>query len=419
MSEHTIAENLVRLTTARTNIANAITAKGGTVNSGDGFEEFPADIATIPSDGQRIERNDVNFYDYDGTITNSYTASEFAGLDAMPDNPSHEGLTSQGWNWALADAKAYVAKYGKLDVGQLYKTDDGALRLYIRLEDGRLSPVLGICLNGTATVDWGDNSSAETMTGSSTDVLVYLAHTYATPGDYVISLIPSVESEIVLGQRDGNSTILCKAPDDSFSDRRMYLNSIYKVELPDSLTSISTYAFQNCHKLAAVSIPSNVTSISSYAFRYCYVLPFITIPDGVASIDGYCFLNCYGLSAIAIPNSVTSIATYAFQNCTGFLSIIIPDGVTSIAAYALRYCYGLLSITIPDSVTSIGRYVFQSCKGIGFIKFTSPIPPTVVNVDTWDDIATDCILYVPDGYLEDYLDATNLPDPDVFQYVEY
>jgi hypothetical protein len=47
----TIAENLTKLQTARTNIANAITAKGGTVASGDGFEDFPSDIATIPSGG--------------------------------------------------------------------------------------------------------------------------------------------------------------------------------------------------------------------------------------------------------------------------------------------------------------------------------------------------------------------------------
>ena len=48
MPEHTIAENLTRLQNAKTAIANAITAKGGTVGSGDGFEEFAADIGSIP-----------------------------------------------------------------------------------------------------------------------------------------------------------------------------------------------------------------------------------------------------------------------------------------------------------------------------------------------------------------------------------
>lgn len=51
----TIAENLQRLVDAKSDIADAITAKGGTVNSGDGFEEFPADIATIPSGGNPLK----------------------------------------------------------------------------------------------------------------------------------------------------------------------------------------------------------------------------------------------------------------------------------------------------------------------------------------------------------------------------
>ena len=48
---NTIADNLQRLTQAKSDIADAITAKGGTVNEGDGFEEFSADIASIPSGG--------------------------------------------------------------------------------------------------------------------------------------------------------------------------------------------------------------------------------------------------------------------------------------------------------------------------------------------------------------------------------
>ena len=44
-----IATNLQRLVTAKSDIAEAIIEMGGTVNSGDGFEEFPADILTIPT----------------------------------------------------------------------------------------------------------------------------------------------------------------------------------------------------------------------------------------------------------------------------------------------------------------------------------------------------------------------------------
>lgn len=52
---NTIADNLSRLVTAKTNIANAIIEMGGTVNDGDGFESFPAEILGIPSGSQIVE----------------------------------------------------------------------------------------------------------------------------------------------------------------------------------------------------------------------------------------------------------------------------------------------------------------------------------------------------------------------------
>ena len=396
MPEHTIAENLTRLTAARTDIADAIIAKGGTITAGDGFEEFPADIATIPTGSQSVARNDVNFLDYDGTVVYSYTASEFAALTAMPSNPSHAGLTAQGWNWSFSNAKAYVAKYGKLNIGQMYKTSDGALRIYIRLEEGRLSPVLGLCPDGTSTVDWGDGSATETMTGSSTSTLVYLGHTYTNAGDYVISVTPSAGSKIGFGQRDNSSTLLCKSQTDSATERRVYLDTIYKVEIPDGVTSIGVFVFCYCTSLSSVTIPDSVTSIGSYAFQNCFSLSSITIPDGAASIDGYVFSSCTSLSSVTIPDSVTSIGTYAFYSCAA-----------------------LVSTTIPDSVISIGASTFNNSYGLGFIKFVSTTPPEVTNSNAWTGVPTDCVIYVPDGYLEDYEDATNFPDPDVYQYVEY
>lgn len=46
---NTIAQNLTRLSNARDSIASAITAKGGTVASGAGFEDFSTAIANLPT----------------------------------------------------------------------------------------------------------------------------------------------------------------------------------------------------------------------------------------------------------------------------------------------------------------------------------------------------------------------------------
>lgn len=78
MPDHTIAENLARLQAARTAIANAITAKGGTVMAGDGLEDFAADIATISSsDIEQLEPYDFPDIfetpaDYEATVCLKY-----------------------------------------------------------------------------------------------------------------------------------------------------------------------------------------------------------------------------------------------------------------------------------------------------------------------------------------------------------
>ena len=270
---HTIAENLTRLINAKTAIGNAIAAKGGTVNSGDGLEEFATDIGTIPSGGGSADISDVNFYDYDGTVVYSYTASEFAALTAMPDNPSHEGLTAQGWNWTLANAKTYVASYGKLNIGQMYNTSDGKTRIYITLGDGRLEPYLGLGINGSVDVDWGDGSAHDTMTGSRTSTAVFKSHKYAEAGDYVIAL--AVTGSISFLYDSSKGALLLTANKLSNSLNSPYRNAIHSINIGSSVTSIGGAVFQSCYSLTSVTIPSSVTSIGDNAFNNCYGLGYI------------------------------------------------------------------------------------------------------------------------------------------------
>ena len=169
--------------------------------------------------------DDVRFIDYDGTVLYSYSASEFANLTAMPANPTHTGLTSQGWNWSLADAKAQVTATGTCDIGQMYVTDDGKTRIYISLVDSaRLSPYLGICLNGTVVVDWGDNTATDTLTGASLTTVITAQHTYASTGDYVITLTISIGTFAIYGASGPGSYLLTRNGT-SLSSQRCYQNA--------------------------------------------------------------------------------------------------------------------------------------------------------------------------------------------------
>ena len=318
----------------------------------------------------------VRFLDYDGTVVETYTAKEFATLTELPANPTHEGLTSQGWNWSLADAKTYVADNGVLDIGQMYVTSDGKTRLYISLPEGRTSPILQLYLNANSEldIDWGDSSTHSTFT-STTANYKSERHEYSSSGDYVIA-ITVVSGGFVLQSSSASdvSLILSNGNDSSSSPDLAYNNAIKKIEIGNGVTSIGDKAFQSCYLLSSITIPNSVTNIGQSAFRSCYALSSITIPNSVTNIGQSAFNGCYSLSSITIPNSVTSIESGAFNGCYALSSITIPDSVRSIADYAFKGCYSLSSITIPDSVTSIGNNAFQSCYALSSVIIPDGVP---------------------------------------------
>lgn len=421
--------------TALTSIANAIREKGGTsdpLTYPDGFVSAIEDIQTGGGGGGSgggSSTDNVVFYDYDGSVVSSYSASDFANLSAMPENPTHTGLTSQGWNWSLSNAKAYVSKYGKLNIGQMYITDDGKTRVYIHLEQGRTSPMLGVRPNGTVDVDWGDGTAHDTLTGKLIDKWTP-THNYAAPGDYVIKLTVTGSMEFCQSGTSSQYSGLLRYSSSDDTRNRAYQNAIKKIEIGNDVTSIGSYAFAFCFSLSSITIPNSVTSIESSAFRNCYSLSSIAIPDSATTIWGSAFINCYSLSSIAIPNSVTSsiassafyscyslpsvaipdgvtsIASSAFYNCHSLPSVVIPDGVTSIGTSAFGYCYSLSSVVIPDSVTSIGGYAFRNCSSVKEYHFLQTTPPTLSST-TFNDIPADCIIYVPAASLNAYKTATN------------
>ena len=156
----------------------------------------------------------------------------------------------------------------------------------------------------------------------------------------------------------------------------VYRNSdVKKVVIEDGVTSIGSYAFQNCRSLTNITIPNSVTSIGNSAFEWCSSLSSVTIPDSVTSIGEVAFYNCSDLTSITIPDSVTSIGKWAFFGC-GLTSITIPDSVTSIEESVFESCSSLTSITIPDSVTSIGSSAFFNCQSLTNIT----IPDSVTSI---------------------------------------
>ena len=206
--------------------------------------------------------------------------------------------------------------------------------------------------------------------------------------------------------------------------RKLYINGQEITDLdlviPESVNSISNYAFQGCNGLKSVTVHTGVTSIGTLAFNGCKNLETITIPNSVASIGYDAFLSTQwydnqpnGMvyvgkvaykykgtmpsgTHIELKEGTLGIAGQAFHQCSSLESITIPEGLTNIGERAFFGCSSITSINIPNSVTSIGNYALQKCTSLTSI----PVPNGVANIGVnafsqtpWYDNQPDGMVY--------------------------
>ena len=165
-------------------------------------------------------------------------------------------------------------------------------------------------------------------------------------------------------------------------------NTSKNYSIPDTVTSIVSFAFDECTFLENVIIPESVTSIGYRAFEGCSSLVSVVIPDSVTSIAQNAFENCTSLISVVIGDSVTSIGAYIFTACTSLASVVIGDSVTDIGYYSFSNCTSLTSVVIGDSVNRIGESAFEGCTSL--VSITIP--------DSVTRISYDAFRYYCDGY---------------------
>ena len=298
----------------------------------------------------------IRFFDYDGTLVASYSSVPAS----LPTVPTHTGLTSGTWNYTLQQVTTQFNAMGTCDVGANYTTSSGATEIDIELQEGRLHPYLSLAVNGTVEIDWGDNSTPDTSTGTSlTTRKADIHHEYSAAGKYTIKISKT-----------------------SGTGYALRCTTIYNLINKNSSTTEANRVYSNC--VQSVRVGADCT-IGSNAFYYCYSLASVTIPSGVTSIGSSAFYYCYSLASVTIPSTVTSIGSSAFSSC-----------------------YSLASVTIPSGVTTIPTKTFQNCYGMSEYHFTrTESVPTLDNVDAFSNIQSDCVIYVPSSKLNDYKTAEN------------
>lgn len=144
---NTTAYNLARLVDAKIDIGNAITAKGGTVGANDGLEEFATDIDTIQS-------SKIYGFHISSSVSDPSNAVTYLE-DAVGKTPAGMNYTSGTFSYGSWDSDEFFMPRPCMlnsngTVAYYLNPND-----YTKKADGTASDIANTSFNGNAMMEWG------------------------------------------------------------------------------------------------------------------------------------------------------------------------------------------------------------------------------------------------------------------------
>ena len=440
-----------------TDVANAIREKKGTTEKINP-QDFSNEIRSIEGGGVVIptacEWNDVNFYDYEGTILYSYTWDEFVEKNEMPPLPTHhKGLICQEWNYTLEEV---LEQGGRCDVGAIYIPEDGNTHIIINTFYNDFEISLHIRSTKSVVIDWGDGNTENV---EDTNYIVLL-HTYKIKGEYDIAVKgecyfakdisnSAIEPNIIVTKfYAGNNlssfgtgmlntcrnligiTLTKKSKSAHFIASTINLKH---VNIPKG-SNFEYIAYRNTH-IETISFPNKITLgsqslLENSRIRKFYLPNELVVEnalswgkDNLINIDvgklnktlkynGTVLIKdetmaIAGILAI-IPENITTIKSRAFLGGATH-KIHIPSTVTAIEASAFAQCkYVSNGIIIPKGVINIPNQCFYNCTRVPYYDFRNhEVVPTLVDTTAFQAISTTCKIVVPDTIYDQWIVTTN------------
>ncbi len=159
-----------------------------------------------------------------------------------------------------------------------------------------------------------------------------------------------------------------------YKDKLTDCNSII---IPARVTSIADNAFYDNPQSGPPSskIPSfiakltfadgsNCSTIGRYSFSRSS-LTSATLPDSLTTISNFAFFTCEELTSVKFSSSLQSIGQYALCVCNlTSLDLSKCINLTSIGSHSFEASMSLHSVTFPGSLQSIGEFAFMSCSSL-------------------------------------------------------
>ena len=262
--------------------------------------------------------------------------------------------------------------------GTVSVKSDSILKYGIQLRTTNLQPntAAGSSLYDTG---WKGQSTSATVTQSNASTALYmcLVATYIDAGTGIPTLqefidnatfslsVSLLDDSTFIREDESVSANYTQIPSSKFSGNK----TLISVLIPDTVTTIGRWAFQNCTNLQYVNC-ENITNLNGNAFSATSITE-VYMPKlvSVQTLEGS-FCNCKSLKKVTSLGSVTTLSGNPsnsngfFLGCSELESVVLPSTLTTIQGSVFASCPKLTTINIPESVTSIGQFAFANSPNI-------------------------------------------------------
>ena len=125
------------------------------------------------------------------------------------------------------------------------------------------------------------------------------------------------------------------------------------VPLNRGLKTIAEYCFHS-RDIENIELPDTVTSLKSYAFYGCKKLKTLKLSQNIQRIENFCIYNT-SVSELHLPETLQAIGSYGIANNAELLNIDVPALVRDIGFKAFKECSNLTTAMIRSSFVTLQK----------------------------------------------------------------
>lgn len=155
---------------------------------------------------------------------------------------------------------------------------------------------------------------------------------------------------LIIGIGNGHVVLpdgISSVGDSAFAD----MDGLTSLLVPSNIKKISSRAFYCCANLKSIEFYEGVDEIGENSFVGVNIQS-LELPDTLSTLSSGAFADCENLSSVTTGDGITTIMLSSFANCGSLKTIVIGRNISQIGLDTFNGCTSLTSIIFLGKTTA-------------------------------------------------------------------